>query len=345
MASDVSGDDDVLARAPISTWSQLSQQPLHRAWTSAEGNSPATMPAADRLDVGTQRAIVVEHGTRARTRCVRRARARARASTATSAAQIDGLRGGEQLDGDQVAQRRDDRAPSWRRRARAIVAWSSTALRHGQDVERRRIGEMANLVRTARSASSAIVANPECSGPRRVSCSGKSESAGEIQLLAALRRTARRLRQRDAAARRTRARAPAMWKLPLDSIVVVGEHQRAVGGAVQLDLDVVARACAAPPARAPCTCATHAERQRVLHAARGAGVPQRAAGEQRRQPRGDRRAAPAQAARPAARGSSGDRLARKPSNDSAAATFSASQRVARSRAAPAPRGRRSRRLR
>ena len=37
---------------------------------------------------------------------------------------------------------------------------------------------------------------------------------------------------------------------------VVGDHQRAVGGAVELDLDVFARARAAPPCAAPCTCAT-----------------------------------------------------------------------------------------
>ena len=92
------------------------------------------------------------------------------------------------------------------------------------------------------------------------------------------------------------------------------EHERAVRRAVELELDCVARVRERRQRSAPCTCATTRNDSGSCTRRAAPGCQQRAAGEQRAQPRRDvdlagrRRAA-------CARGSSGDRLARKPSND------------------------------
>ena len=150
---------------------------------------------------------------------------------------------------------------------------------------------------------------------------------------------------RAIAARRAQARAPARGNCrSTASTPSAAMHQRALRGAVELDLDQFAYALRSAACSEPCTCVTTRKRQRILHAARRAGrhsaLPSSSARNCARP-----RLCPGAGRAPCTRGSSGDRFARKPSSDSAIAARHRGARAAARRRSPARRGRPSPRWR
>ena len=238
-----SRDDDVLARA------RPAPGPSCRAATSSRSQIAR---AASRVGRDAARRSLSTSGPSgrssssmrdARAHGVRTPRARrAPSASAVERAQVDGLRRVEQLDGGQVAQTRA--------RSRAIFATTYArhrrvvldALRHGQAVERRRIGEMADLVaqrgqrlldrretRVLRAAARELqrqVRRTPARYSRRQRCDAQR----------------RRVREREAERCRTRARAPGMWKLPLDSIAPASATTSGLSAALLSSISTSSRA-------------------------------------------------------------------------------------------------------
>ncbi len=164
----------------------------------------------------------------------------------------------------------------------AIGAWSSTDSETGMQ------SSDAGLARWRTSLASAvnvfwIVAKPECSGPRVVSCNGSPEKAGEYMRWQRATHSAAQWQS----ARRSASKASASAG---NVEVAVRQHgrrarddQRAVGRAVELDLDVLARD-GERGKRSPVHLRHASIRQRVLHAPGRAVLPQAASIEQGDEP-------------------------------------------------------------
>ena len=85
-----------------------------------------------------------------------------------------------------------------------------------------------------------IVAKPECAGPGVVSCSGRSVNAGEYKRWQRATHSARAPARARGRRRRRRARARASGSCRWTASPPFGDDKRAVGRAVELELDVVA---------------------------------------------------------------------------------------------------------
>ena len=279
------------------------------------------------LEVRRERPVVVEERASAR---ARRRRSGARplpASTRTSGgAQVDRLRGDHRLDRDQV--RRAARAS--RRASPRCAAPSSRGPRRPPTPAGK--SRHAGLARWRMSLASAVsgfctVAKPDCCGPWRVSCSGSPEAAGDSSLMQRSTASVGDLRDGEAQRSRSAMREPRHVEVAgRQQPVAVDVDERAVGGGVELDLDMIDRA-RERVVRGAVHLRDAAERQRVLDPPRGVRLQERAAVERFAISRAAASAWPGAGRAACARGSNGERFARKPSQESAMTASSECERA------------------
>ncbi len=100
-----------------------------------------------------------------------------------------------------------------------------------------------------------VVANPDCCGPWRVSCSGRPEVSGPSSFMQRSTMSAATCAMPRPSASCAIAR-PGMWKLPVDAIELVSMSTRGLSAAALSSISTCSTACASASSAAPCTCAT-----------------------------------------------------------------------------------------
>ena len=215
-----------------------------------------------RLDIRGEEAVsVVAAG-----RCAARSR-----NTASSgrelvqrAVELDALRGGEQLDGDDVR----GVGGHVEQPARAMGRHGDVVLlvgrgRHAVDAGRSGASDLFSDASAA--AVTCAIMKPELTPARATRNGGRPLIFGSIS--SAMRRSAIAPISAMASASVSAAKATgSAWKLPPESTSpLVGEHQRVVGDGVRLEHAGCGRRCACRSRQAPITCGWQRRLVRVLH--------------------------------------------------------------------------------
>ena len=255
----------------------VSQEPRH---AGSRGERAAGDGSGNRIDIGAERAILIEHRddlAHACKCCTRSCSER----VGGNLAQIDRLCCHEQLDRDEIAKAFEHIGEPFdaaERHRRVILG----AFGYGQEIQRRRIGPQRESHDHSAVTVFCSVAKPECAGPRRVNCSGRSVNAGDMKRIT---RSAPRLADcamAIAAASSATVQCRHVKIAVRQHDAVRGDDQRTFRCAGELDLDQFADGAQRRLQRA-LHLRDDAEAERILHAARRPGAEQRAAGEQRAQ--------------------------------------------------------------
>ena len=251
--------------------------PVHVASASAARSSPAVIACAIRLEIRPARTILVERGHALAHEVMGAARAGAQSIVA---AQIHRLCRDDELDRRETRQARDDIAgllDDARRHRRIVLGAVRDRRRHRPEREREmtdlRLERGRGLLHSGKPGAAAAMPRQE---PRQV------REAGRHQLGDAEHRDRGGVRQRKPQPLERERQRGGVEIHRGEHLAIVGEHRRAVAGAVEVGVDrrVGARQLIERGAHHR---SEAAERERVLHAARILRVHQIAAGEQPQQ--------------------------------------------------------------